>query len=1165
MDRRIVRSLFSGLFVGCAFLPGISRGAPLVYIQLLARPDGTDQPFSSSITPTAVGQEFDWIVVATLAPAGTVNTNLPVDANGKQQIGSWQAGTGATTTNDGLGGVQYALFQSPADSTQVSFQNIGYLGARGNNSIDQNIFNGVTTTSGTGNDAIIGGNASFAGGVNTATYAYSVSGNIQSPSVTLKPTGVSQSASGYALFQNFGQGTGAVGGIPVARSGRNANNDLTYNFALAGLGLSYLGIDPAIANVSGTNQSPISVILDSGSNAGGTTYNNGGGDRNGNDSAFIVTSLHSGSSMVSINAFDTNPGNPGGALTAFDGLLNIQYHDTAGALVRPGVSGVFQYSSQTGPDPIIQFTGLTMVGSGSPGAEYTTQFTFTNGDGTGSWSSPSNWTAGGPPFLVGDTAIFDSTSPTGVVALDGNVSVGAIQFNNGASGSGMTISASGPAGVLTMDNRGVITTATISVAAGQHVISAPVALNGPLSVSVSTTASGTGLTISGPIYDGENGIQDKMSGGSNYNLSLDGGGTLTLSGANTYTGATNINGGTLKAGAANSIPSSSAVTVAPGATLLLNGFNQSIGSLSGAGSITNNSSMNVTLAVGNSGQGATAIPFSGVISNTTDGSTGTVSLANVGGGTLILTGSNTYSGGTFITNGTLNIAADSALGAVPPNPTTNVSFNGNYFTSTLQFNTNYVGTSLSMNRSIVVSSYHYGGVDTNGNPVITYGGLVTVDDSGTFRKAGAGSFEIQAPPTLYNYSVLSVIGGSLRLNYGVAATIGLDVSATVSNGATLELAGSTSQLSQSVYVANAGTLLVSSSANQNVGNLVGSDPARFEGSTIVNSGASLTANQIIQNAVTNTGAITINPNESTTPSTIGTLKRGTQVAPQGSTTIGESDDLTANQIVQNSLTIKSGATVTLSPSGSGSTKNPTGPNNASLCSIVGSLSISGSANNYWTATLDIGNNGLVVQYGSGADPYSAIVGMVASGYANGQWTGAGITSSLARASAALGSSTPALNIGVVDFVPNSPGFGSSILFEGQTITTSAVLVRLTYMDDLLLTGDLIQQNVTNDAITFGGNYGSGTAWSVGDLNHDGRINSSDALLFAANFVTGLPSLDGTISNSAAAGSASGFATVPEPPAMESLAAGAILLCGWPVIRRRRQRSASNLSNRASCR
>jgi autotransporter-associated beta strand protein len=54
-------------------------------------------------------------------------------------------------------------------------------------------------------------------------------------------------------------------------------------------------------------------------------------------------------------------------------------------------------------------------------------------------------------------------------------------------------------------------------------------------------------------------------------------GTLTLSGISTYTGATSVNAGALQAGVVNAFSPFSAFTVASGATLDLNSFNQIIG------------------------------------------------------------------------------------------------------------------------------------------------------------------------------------------------------------------------------------------------------------------------------------------------------------------------------------------------------------------------------------------------------------------------------------------------------------------------------------------------------------------------------------------------------------------------------------------------------------
>ncbi len=601
-------------------------------------------------------------------------------------------------------------------------------------------------------------------------------------------------------------------------------------------------------------------------------------------------------------------------------------------------------------------------------------FTWTNAAVTGTWNSGGNWNpTGGPPNAAGNTAIFASTSPVGIVTLDANMTIGVMQFNNGTSSTGMTINSGSPSGSsLTLDNGP--NPATVTVTVGSHTINAPINLNSPASFAIS---SGAGLTLGGIVANG-----------------------------------TSTNG-----------------------------------------------------------------------------------LMLTGSGTLFVSNANTFSGGTTITGGTLNIMRDTSLGSVPSNPATNITFNGNAGAPTLQFNTVYVGTSLATNRSILVTTGESGTIDTDGNALITYGGLAAVGASGAFGKTGVGVFELDAPPNLGANSGVTVSGGTLRLKYGSAATIGGNVTATVSSGGTLELAGSTSQLNNTVNVTNNSTatagLLVSSSTAQTVGTVKGT------GNAVVNNGASLTA----------------------------------------------------YQIRQNSLTINGTGTVTLVPSGSGSNTTPAAPNNINFSSNVGTLSIAG-APNAWTGTLDIGNNGLVIQYGSGTDPFSTITNMVHSGYANGSWTGTGITSGMAKAAAVLGSPTPALNIGLVDFVPNTGTFGSSISFEGQTISTSAVLVRLTYMDDLVLAGDMAQANATSDALFFAANYGSGTIWHVGDITHDGVIDTNDALLFAANYVVGLPSLDGTTGNAAAIG---GNAAVPEPASLGLLAIGA---AGLLAVRGRRRRKAA---------
>ena len=135
-------------------------------------------------------------------------------------------------------------------------------------------------------------------------------------------------------------------------------------------------------------------------------------------------------------------------------------------------------------------------------------------------------------------------------------------------------------------------------------------------------------------------------------LTKAGGGTLTLAGAS-YTGATNVNGGTLQAGAANVFASSSAVTVASGATLAFNGFNQTLASLAGAGSVTMGAG---SMTVGGNNASTT---FSGTIS-------GSGGLTKNGSGALTLSGANTFTGLTTVNAGTL-VLNGSLAGAVTVN------------------------------------------------------------------------------------------------------------------------------------------------------------------------------------------------------------------------------------------------------------------------------------------------------------------------------------------------------------------------------------------------------------------------------------------------------------------------------------------------------------------
>ena len=107
-------------------------------------------------------------------------------------------------------------------------------------------------------------------------------------------------------------------------------------------------------------------------------------------------------------------------------------------------------------------------------------------------------------------------------------------------------------------------------------------------------------------------------------------GALTLSGANlnNYTGATSIDGGTLKGGATNAFNAGSATALATGSALDLGGFNQTVNVLAGTGQVTNSGAAAGVLTIGS----AANTSFAGAIQN----GVGALGLTKAGTGTYTL-------------------------------------------------------------------------------------------------------------------------------------------------------------------------------------------------------------------------------------------------------------------------------------------------------------------------------------------------------------------------------------------------------------------------------------------------------------------------------------------------------------------------------------------------
>lgn len=117
-------------------------------------------------------------------------------------------------------------------------------------------------------------------------------------------------------------------------------------------------------------------------------------------------------------------------------------------------------------------------------------------------------------------------------------------------------------------------------------------------------------------------------------LTKQGGGTLTISATNTYTGTTTVSVGTLTLGAAGAISDSSALVVANNATFNLAGYNETVASV--ATSTSSDTAASITLGSGSltntlTTAGNASTTFAGVISGTggsfTKQGTGTLTLS----------------------------------------------------------------------------------------------------------------------------------------------------------------------------------------------------------------------------------------------------------------------------------------------------------------------------------------------------------------------------------------------------------------------------------------------------------------------------------------------------------------------------------------------------------
>ncbi|EGH2240870.1 autotransporter outer membrane beta-barrel domain-containing protein [Salmonella enterica] len=219
-------------------------------------------------------------------------------------------------------------------------------------------------------------------------------------------------------------------------------------------------------------------------------------------------------------------------------------------------------------------------------------------------------------------------------------------------------------------------------------------LSGANSYTGGTTISGGTLVVSNVEALGSGDVTDdatlELNTGGDFDNAISGSGqvvksgdeTLTLSGANSYTGGTTISGGTLVASNVEALGSGD---VTNDAVLELNTGGDFINSIGGTGRVEKSGDETLTLSGSNTYTGGTTINDGTLVATSVDAlgsgdvtdnatlelNTGGDFTNNIGGtgrveksgdGTLTLSGSNTYTGGTTINDGTLVATSVDALG-----------------------------------------------------------------------------------------------------------------------------------------------------------------------------------------------------------------------------------------------------------------------------------------------------------------------------------------------------------------------------------------------------------------------------------------------------------------------------------------------------------------------
>jgi fibronectin-binding autotransporter adhesin len=505
------------------------------------------------------------------------------------------------------------------------------------------------------------------------------------------------------------------------------------------------------------------------------------------------------------------------------------------------------------------------------------------GPGDNNWSTDANWDGDLDPIFANPITFTGNIRNVAVNDLAADSVIGGINFTNDGSG-GFTNAFTLSGNRITLGGNIVTTTSSSAIT---DIISLNMILNGNRTI---TTNASHNLSISGSI---------SQTGGART-LTKDGAGTLTLSSANVYTGNTTVNAGILTFSGLgniyNGLDNSATVSVASGAQIVASstafnvlGFGSGAtwtvaGTInsSGGGPQTLPATVNLNngtlTGVANASFGTfttnpgytntlTANGASNLISSANFGMAGTATLAlstplgtdalsvtaplglsgqggvltKSGLGTVTLSATNVYTGGTTLNQGTLSLSTNGTLGASTGTLTVNNNNNvapGNATILNLATAINTavgslsgtIATPISGTNTITINTQTGRGFTVNQTTPGTYAGVIA--GAGSFTKTGSATLTLQGTNTYTAGSTISA--GSLQLGNG-GTTGALTGTASITNNANLTINRSNA-FSQATDLANRAITGTGSFTQAGGGNTTLSVANSYTGNTTVSAG-----------------------------------------------------------------------------------------------------------------------------------------------------------------------------------------------------------------------------------------------------------------------------------------------------------------------------------------